>query len=220
MATPDLVARMVEAMKRQTAKPVTVKHRIGIDHMDRYEDMYKFVRIVRSAGPARFTVHARIAWLEGLSPKENRTVPPLRYEDVYRLKEDFPELDIEINGGIRSLDAADRHLRHVDRVMIGRAAYETPWMMSTADPRISGVSCPSEHGRAAVERMIPYLEECYASGVPSRKILRHMLGMFSGLPGARLWRQGLSGRLPDDGAPLLRSVIERMPRETMETPPQ
>ncbi len=220
MATPDLVARMVEAMKGQTAKPVTVKHRIGIDHMDRYEDMHNFVRIVRSAGPARFTVHARIAWLEGLSPKENRTVPPLRYEDVYRLKEDFPELDIEINGGIRSLDAADRHLRSVDRVMIGRAAYETPWVMSTADSRIAGVPPPSDCGRVAVERMIPYLEECYARGVPSRKILRHMLGMFSGLPGARLWRQGLSGKLPDNGAPLLRSVIERMPRETMETPPQ
>lgn len=219
MASPDLVARIVEAMRRNTAKPVTVKHRIGIDHLDRYEDMYAFVKRVREAGTERFTVHARIAWLEGLSPKENRSVPPLRYEDVYRLKHDFPELDIEINGGIRSLDAAEAHLCHVDRVMIGRAAYETPWVMSGVDERISGASCPSANRRAAAERMIPYLERWYAQGTPSRKILRHMLGLFAGMPGARVWRQGLSGKLPENGAPLLRQVIDRMPKDALEAPP-
>ncbi|MFW6252441.1 MAG: tRNA dihydrouridine(20/20a) synthase DusA [bacterium] len=219
MASPDLVARIVEAMRRNTGKPVTVKHRIGIDHLDRYEDMYNFVKRVREAGPERFTVHARIAWLEGLSPKENRTVPPLRYEDVYRLKNDFPDLDIEINGGIRSLDAAEAHLVHVDRVMIGRAAYETPWVMSGVDPRTSGAPCPSEHRRAAAERMIPYLERWHAQGTPSRKILRHMLGLFSGMPGARRWRQGLSGKLPENAAPRLRHVVESMPTDALEASP-
>ncbi len=219
MASPDLVAHIVERMKRNTDKPVTVKHRIGIDHLDRYEDMYRFVKTVREAGPDRFTVHARIAWLEGLSPKENRTVPPLRYEDVYRLKREMPDLDIEINGGIRTLDDADMHRRHVDKVMIGRAAYETPWVMSTADMRIAAEACPSENRLSAAERMIPYIERFHAAGTPSRKIIRHMLGLFAGMPGARQWRQGLSGKLPENAAPLLAEVLRRMPRASCEAPP-
>lgn len=229
MARPDHVRRMVEAMKANTAKPVTVKHRIGIDDLDRYEDMVHFVEQVRLAGePLRFTVHARIAWLEGLSPKENRNVPPIRYEDVYRLKRDFPELDIEINGQIRTIEAVSGHLQKVDAVMIGRAAYDTPWLFSAADELLgearlggSAASLPAaacETRADVIERMIPYLENRYREGVPGRKIVRHMLGLFAGMPGAKLWKRSLSGKLPEECSPILRRMLSEMPAESLRAP--
>ncbi|MCB9671658.1 MAG: tRNA dihydrouridine(20/20a) synthase DusA [Alphaproteobacteria bacterium] len=145
MKTPERVAECVAAMRARVRIPVTVKHRIGVDDLDRYEDMAHFVETVAAAGAARFTVHARIAWLQGLSPKQNRNVPPLRYDDVYRLKADRPELQVEINGGIKTLDEVLRHLERVDAVMIGRAAVDDPWMFAAADRRLFGGSDPTMH---------------------------------------------------------------------------
>lgn len=220
MLTPELVRDMVQAMREQTGKPVTVKHRIGVDHLDRYEDMKRFVETVAAADPARFTVHARIAWLEGLSPKENRNVPPLRYEDVYRLKREFPELDIELNGHVKSLAQAHAHLEHVDAVMIGRSAYDTPWMFSAADELLA--AAPSRQTAATraqlIERMIPYLQERYEEGTPGRKVVRHMLGLFAGMPGAKLWKRSLSGKLPDNCAPILERMLEELPEESLHAP--
>lgn len=221
MTTPELVREMVQAMRENTGKPVTVKHRIGVDNLDRYEDMVRFVETVARASPARFTVHARIAWLEGLSPKQNRNVPPLRYEDVYRLKREFPELDIELNGHVTSLSQAREHLEYVDAVMIGRSAYDTPWIFSAADDFLetetsmkAGCTTRSE----VIQRMIPYLRRRYREGTPGRKIVRHMLGLFSGMPGAKIWKRSLSGKLPEDCVPILERMLEELPESSLHAP--
>ncbi|MFA9486625.1 MULTISPECIES: tRNA dihydrouridine(20/20a) synthase DusA [unclassified Moraxella] len=191
MAEPSLVADMVRAMKDATSKPVTVKHRIGIDTFDSYEFMRDFVEQVMNAGCRHFIVHARIAWLNGLSPKENREIPPLRYDDVYRLKADFPELFIEINGGINDIDAIKTHLNHVDGVMIGRAFYHNPMLMG---------ECNTLFGRAiptrgqVLDALCPYLERRAGEGANLATLARHYLGLFQGLSGARKWRQELSGK--------------------------
>ena len=151
MAQPELVARGVAAMREAVSIPVTVKHRIGVDELDRYEDMARFVGIVSEAGVERFTVHARKAWLKGLSPKENRTIPPLRYEDVYRLKREFPHLSIEINGGVKTFEEVREHLEHVDAAMLGRAAYETPYLFATADQEFYGTESLPPTRREVVE---------------------------------------------------------------------
>jgi tRNA-dihydrouridine synthase A len=151
-------------------------------------------------GCTRFIVHARKAWLQGLSPKENRDVPPLRYELVHRLKAEFPHLDISINGGIRTLDAAAEHLRHVDGVMIGRAAYENPYILADADRRFFGGTETPRERHAVVEAMLPYIEERLKQGAPLSAITRHMLGLFQGLPGARAWRRYLSENVHKPGA--------------------
>ena len=230
MLTPERVRDMVQAMRSRTSKPVTVKHRIGVDEMNRYEDLLRFVETVREAEPARFTVHARIALLEGLSPKENRSVPPIRYEDVYRLKRDCPELDIEINGHIQTLTEAATHLEHVDAAMIGRAAYDTPWVFSAADAFLSehqpaqpawsngAASGPCENRGEVIERMIPYFDAWLRHGTPGRKIARHMLGLFAGMPGAKAWKQSLSGKLPDDCGPILKRMLQELPRESVLAP--
>ena len=193
MAEPALVADCVKAMRDAVDVPVTVKHRIGIDERDSYEALCDFVGTVAAAGCDAFVVHARKAWLSGLSPKENRTVPPLRYDMVHRLKRDFPGLAIVINGGIESLDAGLAQLAHVDGVMIGRAAYHDPWMVAEADRRIFGAS-PREISRLEVAKaMVPYLAAQAANGVPVSRITRHLLGLFHGVPGARAWRRALSG---------------------------
>ena len=162
MAQPEVVRKAVEAMRQAVNIPVTVKHRIGVDELDSYEDMANFVGVVSQAGAARFSVHARKAWLSGLSPKENRTVPPLRYEDVYHLKREFPQLDVEINGGIRSFKEAKNHLKHVDGVMLGRAAYETPYLFATADQTFYGTETLPPTRREVVEKMLPYIEKWLA----------------------------------------------------------
>ena len=183
MAQPELVASCVAAMRGATSLPVTVKHRIGVDELDRYEDMANFVRVVSEAGPARFTVHARKAWLQGLSPKENRTVPPLRYEEVHRLKREFPHLSTEINGGFRTLEAIQSQLTKVDAVMVGRAAYETPYLFATVDKGVFGEDVVPVTRREVVQKMLPYVEAQLEKGVYLNRITRHMLGLFA--PSAR-----------------------------------
>lgn len=200
MAQPDVVARCVEAMIKATRIPVTVKHRIGIDDLDRYEDMTRFVRIVANAGCERFTVHARKAWLQGLSPKENRDIPPLRYEDVHRLKQDFPQLFIEINGGFTALDQVQQQLQHVDAVMIGRAAYDHPYLFASADRTIYRESTSSLTRHEVVQTMIPYIEYWTGKGLKLNKITRHMLQLFSGQPGSRTWKRILTERSCLEGA--------------------
>jgi tRNA-dihydrouridine synthase A len=200
MAEPVLVARLVGAMREAVRIPVTVKSRIAIDEMEEWPTLERFVREISGAGCTRFIVHARKAWLQGLSPKENRDVPPLRYELVHRLKAEFPHLDISINGGIRSLDVAAEQLRHVDGVMIGRAAYENPYLLAEADRRFFGSQEPAPERHAVVEAMLPYMEERLKQGAPLSAITRHMLGLFQGLPGARAWRRHLSENVHKRGA--------------------
>lgn len=199
MATPERVADAVAAMRAAVSVPVTVKHRIGIDLQDSYEDMARFVEIVAGAGCTRFTVHARKAWLHGLSPKDNRTIPPLRYADVWRLKASHPHLEVEINGGLRTLEAAREQLGHVDAVMIGRAAVDTPMIFASADQEIFGdVSAPAPSPDDVVEALLPYLAAWNAAGGASWAVLRHLLNLYTGRPGARVWRQHLTaeGRRP------------------------
>ncbi|MDJ0689556.1 MAG: tRNA dihydrouridine(20/20a) synthase DusA [Xenococcaceae cyanobacterium MO_188.B32] len=192
MTQPELVARAVTKMQQAVTIPVTVKHRIGVDDRDRYEDMVEFVRIVAEAGCKRFTVHARKAWLQGLSPKENRNIPPLRYEDIYRLKQDFPHLFIEINGGIKTLEQIQHHLNHVDGVMIGRAAYDNPYLFATVDRDIYNqpVKPPTRH--QIVEAMFPYIDYWVGKGVKLHSISRHMLQLFAGQPGTKAWKRHIS----------------------------
>jgi tRNA-dihydrouridine synthase A len=217
MARPDHVRVLVEAMRSATDRPVTVKHRIGIDGRERYEEMLDFVQTVSRAGPARFTVHARIAVLGGLSPKENRSVPPLRYSDVYRLKRDLPDLQIEINGHVSSIDQIDGHLEHVDGVMIGRAAYDNPWLFADVDARYFGADCATRTTRGAVvEEMIPYVEAWCRAGWPARNVLRHMLGLFAFQPGTRAFKRLLSGPIADvDAADLLRRAVGHIDRDIL-----
>jgi tRNA-dihydrouridine synthase A len=189
MAEPEHVADCFAAMQAVTRTPVTVKHRIGIDDRDRYEDLHQFVSTVAAAGCREFVVHARIAILKGLSPKENREVPPLRYDDVYRLKLDFPHLTIHINGGIKTVDEIAQHWRHTDGVMIGREAYHNPWLLAEA-LSLWGETPPERHRILA--RYLPFMAAELANGVPLNQMTRHILGLFQGLPGARRWRQHLS----------------------------
>lgn len=221
MARPEHVRTLISAMRSATRKPVTVKHRIGIDGRESYEELKEFVEIVNEATPDRFTIHARIAILAGLSPRDNRTIPPLRYTDVYRLKRDVPRLQIEINGGIHTLDEAAHHLTRVDGVMIGRAAYDNPWMLRDADrmffsarptARETVDSCLSRSD--VVAAMMSYVRESQARGCHPRAILRHMLGLYAFQPGARRFRQVLSGPIREgaDGAELLRTAASRVAR--------
>nr|WP_040656588.1 tRNA dihydrouridine(20/20a) synthase DusA [Rubidibacter lacunae] len=214
MAQPERVARVVAAMQQAVAIPVTVKHRIGIDDRDRYEDLAHFVRVVSSAGCQRFTVHARKAWLQGLSPKENRTVPPLRYEDVYRLKQEFPQLFVEINGGIKTLEQARSHWEHVDAVMIGRAAYDNPFWLAAVDREVYGEDLPAVDRHGAVTAMLPYIDAWVANGGKLHAIARHMLQVFNGQPGARAWRRYLTerGRQPKAGVDVVEAALELVPR--------
>jgi tRNA-dihydrouridine synthase A len=200
MAEPSLVAECVAAMGEATDRPVTVKHRIGIDDRDSYEELAGFVERVAAAGCGTFIVHARKAWLQGLSPKENREIPPLSYDTVYRLKADFPRLQIVINGGICSLDEVSGHLAHVDGAMIGREAYNNPWVLAAADRRIFGDPRGPADPRAVVLRMHDYTARELALGTPLHHITRHMLGLFAGMPGARAWRRHLSEHANRPGA--------------------
>ncbi len=211
MAQPERVAASVAAMRAAVKIPVTVKHRIGIDDQDSYEHMRRFVDIVADAGCDRFTVHARKAVLGGLSPKENRTIPPLRYPEVYRLKSELPALVIEINGGIRSLDVADEHRKNgVDAVMIGRAAYDDPYMFATVDARYFG----DEHevpGRAEVARRYAEYAERWLAEHPRQRftlLARHALGLFTGQPSAREYRRLLSSQLPGTPTELVGRAVE------------
>lgn len=197
MAEPQLVADCVKAMRDAVSIDVTVKHRIGIDQQEGYGFVRDFVGTIAEAGCTTFIVHARNAVLKGLSPKENREIPPLRYEFVYRLKNDFPALEIILNGGVKTLDEIDLHLAHVDGVMLGREAYHNPWLMSAFDSRYFGADAKAEPTRAQVLcAMQAYVGEQLsrygAHGLKLSGITRHMLGLVNGLPGARRFRQILS----------------------------
>ncbi|MBL27341.1 MAG: tRNA dihydrouridine(20/20a) synthase DusA [Rhodospirillaceae bacterium] len=200
MAEPDLVADCVATMRRATALPVTVKTRIGIDDRDSFEELCRFVDTVAATGCDTFIVHARKAWLQGLSPKQNREIPPLRYDVVYRLKEAFPGLTIAINGGITTIDAAEEHLRHVDGVMIGREAYQNPYFLAEADRRLLGLDADILKRKAVLDALMPYVEEETSAGVPLKHITRHIVGLFQGVPGGRAWRRYLSEHAHKPGA--------------------
>jgi tRNA-dihydrouridine synthase A len=222
MLEPERVASCVAAMREAVGLPVTVKHRIGVDERDQYEDMARFVSTVAAAGADRFIVHARKAWLKGLSPKENRTVPPLRYEEVYRLKEAFPELTIEINGGIVSLEQAKDQLGRVDGVMVGRAAYENPYLFATADRAFFGASEQPRSRREVVAGMLPYLERRLEEGIYLSRITRHMLGLFAGQPGARAWKRHLGehAHKPGAAAGVVLEALGKVPDAVLDARPE
>lgn len=219
MAQPDLVARCVQAMSEATALPITVKHRIGIDDLDSYEHLHRFVDAVAAAGCQTFIIHARKAWLQGLSPKQNRTIPPLCYDTVYRIKHDFPHLQIIINGGIESLHACAPHLQRVDGVMLGRAVYQNPWLLANADRGLFGSSHPPITRLALAENMLPYIEAQLTRGARLHHITRHMTGLCNGLPGARSFRRHLSenANLPGADAQVLYDALSlvRLEAETV-----
>ncbi len=211
MAEPKLIASCVAAMMETVSLPVTVKTRIGIDQRDRYEDLAHFVATIAAAGCRKLVIHARKAWLQGLSPKENRQIPPLRHDLVWRIKKDFPALEIVLNGGIGDLDEAERQLHHVDGVMIGRAAYHHPYLLAAVDRRFHGDSGPVKPREQIVDDMIPYIEEALAGNVRLNSITRHMLGLFHGVSGGRRWRRYLSEKAgkPGVAADLLQRAIDR-----------
>lgn len=219
MNEATLVADCVKAMRDAVAIDVTVKHRIGIDDVASYDFVRDFVGTIAQAGCRTFIVHARNAILKGLSPKENREIPPLKYDYAYRLKQDFPELEILINGGIKTLEEIDTHLDHVDGVMLGREAYHNPYLMASFDARYYGDSARAKSRAEIVQAMLPYIQDQLdrfgnnGNGLRMNSITRHMLGLMTGVPGARQFRQMLSDsrRLAGGDPRLLLDAIERMP---------
>ncbi len=216
MNEPATVAAAVAAMQHATRLPVTVKHRIGVDDSDDYPYLKHFVETVAAAGCTTFIVHARKAWLKGLSPKENREVPPLTYEHVYRLKQEMPRLTIVINGGIKTLAECAQHLQQVDGVMLGREPYENPWFLAGVDAALFGDVNPLVSREAALRRMQPYIEAALRRGVPMSAITRHMLGLYRGQPGGRAFRRVLSEGVHKPGASwsLLEKALLEVTRET------
>ncbi|XSG81176.1 MAG: tRNA dihydrouridine(20/20a) synthase DusA [Methyloligella sp. ZOD6] len=219
MAEPELVADCVTAMEEAVSVPVTVKCRIGIDDQDTEESLDRFIDTVAEAGCESFFVHARKAWLEGLSPKENRDVPPLDYPRVYRLKERRPELEIVINGGIASVEEAQAHLAHVDGVMLGRAAYHDPYLLAETEQALFDGAGYLPSRVEILERFLPYTEDQLANGVRLQQLTRHLLGLFHGQPRARAYRRLIAERAHLDGAGIevLEDAIAMM-RDADSTP--
>jgi tRNA-dihydrouridine synthase A len=210
MAEPALVAECIAAMAGAVAIPVTMKTRIGIDDRDGYDDLAAFIATVNAAGCKTFVIHARKAWLKGLSPRENRHLPPLQYATVYQLKRDFPDLEFILNGGVTSLDEAAAHLQHVDGVMIGRAACGNPYLLQDADQRLFGDPRSPRRRQDVMRDYVDYAAEQVAAGVSVHHVARHATGLFQGLPGARAFRRHLSeqsGR-PGAGISCLREAVE------------
>ncbi|MGD8853336.1 MAG: tRNA dihydrouridine(20/20a) synthase DusA [Gammaproteobacteria bacterium] len=214
MLEPERVADCVAAMHGEVSLPVTVKTRIGVDRQESYAALARFVELLAGAGTARLIVHARKAWLQGLSPRQNREIPPLRYDWVYRLKRDFPGLPVHLNGGITTLAEAREHLRYVDGVMIGRAAYHNPWLLADVDREFAADGSPPPTRHQVVGRLLPYVEQELAAGTRLQQIARHLLGLFQGQPGARAWRRYLSehAHRPDAGIEVLQEALARVPR--------
>ncbi|WP_276904087.1 tRNA dihydrouridine(20/20a) synthase DusA [Frischella perrara] len=206
MGNATLVADCIKAMQDAVTIPVTVKHRIGIDQQDSYEFVCHFIETIMPYCQT-FIVHARKAWLSGLSPKENREVPPLDYERVYQLKRDYPELVIAINGGITSLEQIKIHLQHVDGVMVGREAYQNPMLLSEIDQQIFAKDHAITNPISAIEQLFPYIEVELAKGTQLNHIMRHTLGIFNGKKGAKQWRRYLSENAHKKGAGL--EVVEK-----------
>jgi tRNA-dihydrouridine synthase A len=209
MAEPNLVAEGVHAIKRAVGVPVTVKCRIGIDDHDPEAGLDTFARKVAAAGADALIVHARKAWLQGLSPKQNRDIPPLDYDRVYRLKASFPDMPVIINGGIGGISEAKQHLAYVDGVMLGRAAYHDPWRLLKVDSDLFGEAAPHKTMKLALEAMMPYIESQLASGARLHSITRHFVGAFHGAPGARAFRRYLAENAvkADAGVNVLRDAI-------------
>ena len=200
MAEPRLVADCVAAMKAAVKVPVTVKCRIGIDDQDPERALEAFAGAVEAAGVDALIVHARKAWLKGLSPRENRDVPPLDYEVVYRLKAAHPRLPVVLNGGVATVEAVRAHLARVDGVMMGRAAYQEPWRLMAVDPLLFGEAAPFAAPRDAAQALMPYIERELARGVRLHAVTRHLLGLFHGVPGARAYRRHLAVEAVKPGA--------------------
>jgi len=218
MREPDLVADCVKAMQDAVSIPITVKHRLGIDRVADYAFVRRFVEVVAGAGCKTFIVHARNAVLKGLSPKDNREVPPLRYGEVYQLKRDFPELAIVINGGINTWPQITPHLNTLDGVMLGRAAYHDPYVLAEADRRLFDANAVVRSREQVVRAMHDYARKEIAQGTPLRSIARHMLGLYHGQPRARLWRQMLSdaARLARNDAGLLLEALDATQSTSVE----
>jgi len=215
MLEPERVAACVAVMRQVVSVPVTVKTRIGVDEQDSYDELIRFVSLLQDAGLERLIVHARKAWLQGLSPKQNREIPPIRYDWVYRIKKDFPSLDIHINGGVKTLDEVDTHLERVDGVMIGRAAYHNPYLLADIDRRYAGDMGPPPGRHQIIQRLLPYIELELSRGTRLQQITRHILGLFQGRPGARAWRRMLSERAhrPGAGVEVLEQALACVPTE-------
>jgi tRNA-dihydrouridine synthase A len=216
MAEPALVGELLAAMQARVRIPVTVKHRIGVDDRDHYDDLRAFVDVVAAAGCQTFIVHARKAWLRGLSPKQNRTIPPLRHAEVHRLKAERPDLAIATNGGLRTLSEARAQLEHVDSVMIGRAACDTPWaVLAEADTALHGRETNPFPSRAAfLAALAPRLEAHVAAGGKLHTMSRHLLGLFHGCPQARAWKQAVANLGPECRAEAALALVrlgERLP---------
>jgi tRNA-dihydrouridine synthase A len=219
MQDPDRVAEIVAAMKASISIPVTVKCRIGVDEQDPEEALFTFVSRTAAAGVDGIIVHARKAWLHGLSPKENRDVPPLDYPLVYRLKRSFPQLPISINGGITTIAAARQHLSHVDGVMIGRAAYKNPALLIAVDSELFAQPPPVSDEFMAVEAILPYVEARLAEGIPLRMMTRHLLGLFAGQPGARAYRHHLAtyACVEHAGVGVLQQAVSRIRSDCLDS---
>ncbi|MEZ8843793.1 tRNA dihydrouridine(20/20a) synthase DusA [Vibrio splendidus] len=216
MAEPELVADCVSAMKEVTDIPITVKTRIGIDDQDSYEFLTKFVSTVSEKGGCeQFTIHARKAWLSGLSPKENREIPPLDYDRAYQIKKDFSDLVVAVNGGVTTLEQTKEHLQHLDGVMIGREAYHSPFILAEVDQQIFGLDTPIKKRSQVVEEMYPYIERELSNGASLGHISRHMLGLFQSMPGARQWRRYISENAHKKGAGIevMQTALAKIPKE-------
>lgn len=217
MAEPALVAECVSAMQAAVSIPVTVKTRIGIDNQDDYSALCHFVQTVAEGGCETFIVHARKAWLAGLSPKENREKPPLKYESVYRLKQEFPQLEVLINGGIDDLTQAQSHMPYVDGVMLGRAAYKNPYLLAEVDKLFYNGTRPPRSRHQVVEDLLPYIDERLHAGDALPNITRHILGLFHAQPGGRRWRQMLSQNAHKTGAgcDVVRAALASIPQQSL-----
>lgn len=212
MAEPDLVAHCIETMRLAVQVPVTIKTRIGIDDRNSQVDLWKLVQSIADVGCETVIIHARKAWLKGLSPKQNREVPPLHYDLVYQLKRDFPLLEIVINGGIASLNVAKRHLDFVDGVMIGREAYKNPYFLAEVDKIFYGDSKPPKTRAEVLNSYFPYVEEQLSRGVKLHQMTRHIMGLFNSLSGAKSWRRYLSEKahVPGTGADMIRQALQNV----------
>lgn len=213
MLEPKLVAEGIVAMTAEVDIPVTVKTRLGIDDFDSYEFLTDFISQVADAGCEIFILHARKAWLQGLSPKENRDIPPLDYQRVYQIKKDFPQLHIDINGGIQSLEQAQQHFAHIDGVMMGRAIYHDPYVLAEADRVLFDDQHAVLSRHEIIQEMLPYIEQRMSQGRPIKSITRHLLGIFQGQPGARAWRRHLSenAHLKGSGIEVIEDALALVP---------
>jgi tRNA-dihydrouridine synthase A len=215
MKEPRLVADCMVAMQQAVSVPVTVKTRLGVDEFDSYEWLCRFIDAMVAVDCYTLILHARKAWLKGLSPKENRDVPPLQYEKVYQVKQDYPQLEILLNGGVKTLDEVQAHLQHIDGVMIGREAYSNPYILAEMDQRFYGAQQPVITQVEVIKAYLPYIEAQQHLGVPVRSLIRFLVGMFKGQPRSRLWRRCLSEPLQPDECGMSR-VVRAL--ETLHSP--